>query len=368
MSRYIFTPQGVSNLKTSINQTVNAIDNLYWLSRAVSYLQSNSTEENILTSIDTEVASSMMEGVERFKPSHAKLLNSVAAIFGYRTFKELSDVANKQAPNDRIVVGTSEYFDQLNKLFFDLAVAHFDASEQANYSFDVFASYLVSAWELNKNLAPKRNSRVMLSMKRDSFNQDDPIVRDIVIELSDGVYTISNELVGELDRCVDETYNGSLLPTLARFSAEDAQADGKIGALLVEHTMRVSGHGISGNGELVGVNMASCHAESQMYWAENLHNHNGQYTSVTNHTLSQIWKHASPVEVDVLLGTNRNVFAERLLAFIVGLQPFHRNHHEKNQWFFKPCTKEERLKMLTGEKISTIKPDSKGRMRWVKNT
>lgn len=332
MSRYIFTPQGIASLKKTVHQTVNVIDNFYWISRFIGISAIN----NQLPTEQEVEAIFLDAGGLRFKPKTSWLLNAISKIFGYRDFTEMSTVSKSQSPSCSIVVGESDYAQPLSDLFYRLMVDHFDLSNSVQPSAKIITTLTVNAWELNKSLVPHKAIKIELASGRNKG-----MFKDVSVSLEDGLWTFSNSLMGNIGAYEDKSYQGHLLPLLGYYElgmpavASDMEQIHRLHLAIGDDQDRIKANG--------GAVLAFARLQTDG---------TSVYLLPHHHSIYEVLMSSDKQLLKEMLLLTQNDHAACLLAYLSQFQPIHRSTHEMAEWFLNPHTLEDRKAMFKMEKVS----------------
>ncbi|MDK9789769.1 hypothetical protein [Vibrio sp. D431a] len=336
MSRYIFTPKGISNLKKSVHQTVNLIDNFYWVSRFASI---SAYEGNPPSNTTVDLIFQDQQNI-RFKPKPTLLLNLVSKVFGYRDFTEMNTVSKSQAPSDYLCVGDSDYAPHLAGIFCELMSEFFRLNEQTSCTAKIICKLVVNAWELNKDLYGNGGFHLGLTAEKGSKSY----FKDLEILYRDGEWLFSTSLLGAVERIKDDTLDGSLLPVLAFYEHNFPETKSDLNELHMLHLM------IGEDLDNIRANAASVVAYSRLTT-----DGTGVYLLPHHHSIRELLVSSRKHLISPLLKGVNSKHSSILLAYLSQLQPLHRSKHEMAAWFLNPHTVTERVQMFKMEQVSKIK-------------
>ncbi|CAH7410642.1 hypothetical protein VCHA53O466_50248 [Vibrio chagasii] len=360
MSRYIFTPQGALNLKNTISESVNFVDNFYWISRFFS-LSVKSMYLSEAIGLPHSSASSIVQEQPRFKPAHTKLLNAISQLFGYKTYNELKTVANSGVvPSSYIEVGDSDYQNAIVEIFSELTKAHFSLEDETSGGMNVAISLLINAWQLNKDLVPYHEGSITIDSRERHRTLGDPMFSSVTIVAKDGEYKIGTYSIPDLKCLSDETYKGRLLPIFSRFDIMNVPLSALTNlAMISKSTARLATKdGKFTNAALIhGINSIISQDDKTVF-----KNHMTKY----HHAIEDIWSTASEAETENVVGES-GFYSSMLAAFLHSFQDVHRSMHDYTEWFVKPHTPEERVTMMTMGNVSKTQfNDTTGKFEYKK--
>ncbi|MGD1527183.1 hypothetical protein [Vibrio harveyi] len=341
MSRYIFSPEGLQNLKKTVHQTVALLDNWYWVNRCTSLFVRNGNKR-----LDSEQIQSFWDDESnhiRFKPKHMILLNEISKCFGYRNFRELETVSESSAPSiPKSIESDSALLMALVSVFKSNIADRCPLNSQAVSVMNTMAHLAVSSWQLNKDLRPVKEQRVVQINNRvqggSGYNLE--IIRfegywEFRLFFKHSSFDEEPFIIEKIE---DMTTQGELLPPVGIFHLREPNAvvdDVEDTALLALHSSLSS----SLSGDKHGILPVIAY--------DKLYESTEAITLLRHyHAIQESLKGVTFYELQPLIDSTDSIHSFRLLAYLDQLEFTHHSKHENASWFMKPHDLKTRIDLM----------------------